>query len=201
MTKEVMTQKQLYSELHDKLRGFILSRVQGDESLADDLVQEVFLKMQLHLHQLEDEEKVQAWLFRIARNVVTDHFRKMQRKTDVEMQMQEEEEPETHLTAQLASWLPFALEALPDKYREAIRLTEIEGYSQKELATQLGISYSGAKSRVQRGREMLRQVITDCCEVVSDSYGNVLDYYQKPPEPGSPGPERTSNLERDPPES
>ena len=197
MTKEVMTLQELHSELYDKLRAFILRRVQGDESLADDLVQEVFLKMQLHLQQLEDEQKVQAWLFRMARNVVADHFRKVQKRRDSAAAPPVEDEPEPQLTSQLASWLPFAIAALPEKYREAIRLTEIEGYSQKELAARLGISYSGAKSRVQRGRQMLKQVITDCCEVVSDSYGNVLDYYQKPPEPGPPGPE----TERDSPES
>jgi len=62
---------------------------------------------------------------------------------------------------------------LPQKYQEALVKTEFENLSQKELASQLNISYSGAKSRVQRGKEKLKQLILTCCDFPSDNYGNL----------------------------
>jgi RNA polymerase sigma-70 factor, ECF subfamily len=64
--------------------------------------------------------------------------------------------------------------ALPDPYRDAIVLTEFDGLSQKELAGRLGISVSGAKSRVQRGRALLKRQLLDCCQFEFDR-GSVID--------------------------
>lgn len=62
------------------------------------------------------------------------------------------------------------ISTLPDKYREALMLSDIKGVSQKEIAEQLNISYSGAKSRVQRGREMLKATYEKCCDISTDVY-------------------------------
>ena len=61
-------------------------------------------------------------------------------------------------------------------YSEALLLTDYEGLSQRELATRLGLSFSSAKSRVQRAREMLRQLLLDCCHFEFDRLGRVVDY-------------------------
>ena len=68
---------------------------------------------------------------------------------------------------------------MDDKYKEAIILTEFNGLTQRQLAQKLNISYSGAKSRVQRAKENLKKLFTDCCSIQSDKYGNVVDYQQK----------------------
>lgn len=65
---------------------------------------------------------------------------------------------------------------LPDKYREALQLTEIQGYSQKQMSELLDLSFSGAKSRVQRGRVKLREMLEACCRFELDRYGNILEY-------------------------
>jgi len=70
------------------------------------------------------------------------------------------------------------IEQLPDKYREAMMLTELEGMTQKDLSNQLGISFSGAKSRVQRGRGELKELLTACCHIEADHYGNTIDYHK-----------------------
>ena len=62
------------------------------------------------------------------------------------------------------------------KYNEALYFTEIKGFSQKELAEKLNISYSGAKSRVQRGRILLKNLLTECCTFHVDAYGTIIDY-------------------------
>ncbi|MEO1451622.1 MAG: sigma factor-like helix-turn-helix DNA-binding protein, partial [Bacteroidota bacterium] len=71
------------------------------------------------------------------------------------------------------------LKQLPPKYQEALTATALEGVSQKELAEQLGISYSGAKSRVQRGKEKLKSLILACCKTETDRYGNLIEIQKK----------------------
>jgi RNA polymerase sigma-70 factor (ECF subfamily) len=68
------------------------------------------------------------------------------------------------------------LGALPTPYRQALALAEVEGLSQREIAGLEGLSLSGAKSRVQRARRMLRAALLSCCRVELDRHGSVLDY-------------------------
>ena len=170
----------LWERLHRTLYTFVRRRV-SDKSAADDIVQEIFLKMHANLDQLRETNKVEGWIFQIARNAIADYFRRLSRFSgEAPPETPESAPDEDNPTRQLAQWLPVAIASLPDKYREALYLTEIEGLSQKELAERLNISYSGAKSRVQRGREMLREVVLQCCEVATDAYGNVLGYQSRP---------------------
>jgi len=173
----------LWQNLYTPLRSFILRRVREDD-VANDILQEVFIKMQLNIGQLRNPKKINAWIFQIARHAITDYYRQ---NKSVPVNGNHPTETiafeEQDLNQQLAIWLPSAIELLPEKYRQAIYLTEIEGLSQKELAKRLGISYSGAKSRVQRGREKLKEVILQCCEVQADGYGNILGYQARSPEP------------------
>jgi len=71
------------------------------------------------------------------------------------------------------------IKTLPDKYRDALEMSEINGVSHKEIAEELNISYSGAKSRVQRGREKLKEVLLHCCEIKADKYGNIIEYHER----------------------
>lgn len=179
--------EQVWTDIENALYSHILQQVKDPDD-AKDILQEVFLKMRRHLNQLRDERKVESWLFRIAGNAVTDHYRRIQRQQRVEGVEQEKtftvEQEREQFTRRLASWLPEAIDLLPEKYRQAVYLTEIEGLSQKELAERLGLSYSGAKSRVQRGREKLKDIILDCCDVAADRYGNILDYSPRRCRPG-----------------
>lgn len=172
--------KQNWTELHEVLRGFILSKVK-DSNIAEDLLQETLIKIHLNIHRLNSKEKLMSWAFQIARNVIIDHYKASKRVNVLgEVPMHREEEgSESSFTQDLATWLPEAIKLLPEKYRQAIYLTEIEGMTQKEMAEKLGLSISGAKSRVQRGREKLKDIILQCCQVVTDKYGNVLDYYSR----------------------
>lgn len=180
-TKAMQTEA-IWVKVQAKLKAYVRSKIQ-DEAGADDVLQEIFLKMHENIHQLKHEEKVEYWLFRIAQNAVNDHFRQQRRQytmlPEVGPDTTEEERQAQSLTEEVSQWLPFMLLLLPEKYREALYLTEVEGLSQRELAEKLDISYSGAKSRVQRGREKLREVVLQCCEVATDKYGNVLGYERR----------------------
>jgi RNA polymerase sigma-70 factor, ECF subfamily len=68
---------------------------------------------------------------------------------------------------------------LPEADRKALKMTGLEGLSQKELAARLGLSVTGAKSRVQRARVRLKEAILDCCHVEMDRRGTPIDYARK----------------------
>ena len=90
---------------------------------------------------------------------------------------------EEHLNELVAGWLPLMMEQLPQDYREAIQLYELKGVSQQAIADQLGISLSGAKSRIQRGREKLKAVLFECCSFEQDLRGNVIGFSRNDQEP------------------
>lgn len=146
-----------------------------DADLAKDLLQDTFLKIYLHRDSIMDEQKLGAWVYRIAQNALMDHFRKKDLKEPIEGRDFDMQEDSASYN-ELLSWMvkPF-MQQLSDEYRVALELTDIEGLSQKELAQRLGISYSGAKSRVQRARKKLKEMFEECCKIVSDKYGNVRD--------------------------
>ncbi len=180
----MLTAEKLWVQFQNKLKKYILSQVK-DEALAQDLLQETFLKMQGGLDGLRQESRVAPWLYRIARNTITDHYRKVKhgrKEAEAYVQTAFSETSGRERTREFANCiLPF-IDTLPEKYREAVFLVEIEGVSQKELAERLGISYSGAKSRVQRGRAMLKDALLECCAIQADRYGNILHYEKRPQE-------------------
>jgi RNA polymerase sigma-70 factor (ECF subfamily) len=170
----------LWQQHHDALLAFIRSRVK-DREASLDILQEVFVKILTQLRTLRDREKVQSWLYQIARNSIADHYR-FQRTVaalSVENEAETSQEDDTAMR-HIESCLRPMIHGLPPIYREALLLSEIDGLSQKELALRLGISYSGAKTRVQRGRQLLREVLMACCTFEIDRYGKILDYHPRP---------------------
>ncbi len=166
-----------------RLGTFIRSRVENDVE-AEDILQEVFIRIHRNLCCQEDWDKPESWIYQIARNLIIDHYRK--RRTWVELPENLPEEPdwgewvnlEDDPEAKLALSLREMIDELPEPYRQALILTEYQGLSQKQLAESQGLSLSGAKSRVQRAREKLRDMLLNCCHFELDRRGRVLDYYQ-----------------------
>lgn len=175
--------EQLWLDTESKLRRYLQKQVE-DSSVVDDLLQNSFLKMQANIHQLKDIDKAGGWLFQITRSTLMDYFRKekklQQTVSNSERLFAIDQRPANHQHEALAYWLKDALDLLPEPYREAVYLSEIKGVSQKDLATHLGISYSGAKSRVQRGKIKLKEIVLECCEVAADRYGNVMEVKKRP---------------------
>lgn len=128
--------------------------------LAEDLLQEIFIKIHLKKKDLQDEALLKNWVFTIARNSVTDYFRK--RKFAISG-FPEEEEVIAGQHSPLDCLDPLVRE-LPKKYREAIILGDIQGKKQQEVARELGITLANAKSRIRRGRKLILQGYIDCCD-------------------------------------
>ncbi|WP_461538239.1 RNA polymerase sigma factor SigZ [Spongorhabdus nitratireducens] len=161
-----------------RLKQYISKQV-NDPSITDDLLQDIFIKAQTQAHQLRSESRISAWLFRIAHNIIMDHFRQQkpldELPENIEVPVKDEAE-QAH--QDLARCLEPLMKELPDKYQVPLQLAELEGLSQKEVAAQLGLSLSGAKSRIQRGRSQLRALFTACCDIETGR-GGVLDYTPK----------------------
>jgi RNA polymerase sigma-70 factor (ECF subfamily) len=147
------------------------------------LLQETFVRVHKHLATLQETDRLAAWVYQIARNVIRDHYGKPSPEVfDVSDQCHDElaESPALQPELAAAAWLSGMIAALPDGYREAVRLSEIEERSQQDVADTLQLSLSGAKSRVQRGRALLRDMLERCCRIELDRRGRLLECDPKP---------------------
>jgi RNA polymerase sigma-70 factor, ECF subfamily len=172
----------IWHEFHAGLLGFINRRVRSRET-AEDILQEVMLRIHRQADGIERAEAVGAWVHAIARNAITDHYRSARARRELptgsEVDPEAAGEPETEapeVRGELAACIAPLLRRLPTIYREALTLTELEGLTQSQAAERLGLSLSGMKSRVQRARGQLKQVLVQCCEVERDVRGGLSDY-------------------------
>lgn len=160
-----------WRKLEDKLRPFIAHRIHRNADV-DDVLQEVFLRVLRGLPALRNEERFGPWVYQIARGVIIDHYRAAGRSPEFvsgfEREMSTEDDPADTTAGSVAEYARIILGLLPSPYREALTLTELEGLTQKEAAERLGISHSGMKSRVQRGRQKLRMELEECCKITLD---------------------------------
>ncbi len=117
---------------------------------------------------------------RIARNVVADHLRRQREHPGLEtydLKAPEDtgDQARERTREGIGLWLCAAVERLPSPYREAICMTEIGRLTQAQAAARVGLSVSGMKSRVQRGRAMLADLLRECCVIVTDHAGRFVD--------------------------
>jgi RNA polymerase sigma-70 factor, ECF subfamily len=170
-----------WRELEARLRPYVARRMASPSDI-DDVVQEVFVRIHRGLDGLRDGERFGGWVYRIAERAIADQLRARvrhplvrgeseQAATELERPLEDAES----LEGDLAECVALFVARLPSPYREAVTLTELEGLTQKDAAEMLGISLSGMKSRVQRGRERIRRMFEECCEISVDCRGRVID--------------------------
>ena len=160
-----------WNHVQNELKGFVFKRVK-DKALTEDIVHDVFLKVQDKLQQLKDREKVFGWIYQITRNTITDHYRKQLKAVDPKDIDWESNPPNYNecVSGVISELIP----TLPDKYRIPLEMTELQNLSQLEVATKLDLTYSAARSRVQRARQLLRNKLDETLVVKTDGYGNVI---------------------------
>src|SRR5215207_7198827 len=198
------TSEQLWHDVHDRLTAFVAKRVDDPADVAD-LVQTVFLRAHQHVASIADEQRLLPWLFQITRNAIADYYRAPARRREIggvapdgaldlpdghriasalpSGESGSNEPPNPNAASDEASALPELagcvrplVQQLPPAYRDALTLVEFDGVPQVEVASRLGISVSGMKSRVQRGRSMLREGLLACSDVSRSATGGVLDF-------------------------
>jgi RNA polymerase sigma-70 factor (ECF subfamily) len=132
------------------------------------------------LGSLRDEERFGGWVYRIANSAIIDKARQSARSPhasssdDVAIGAPAEAD-DGGLQSDLGECVALFVSRLPSPYREAITLTELQGLTQKQAAEMLGISLSGLKSRVQRGRDKIRYMFEECCQISVDCRGRVIE--------------------------
>ncbi|MEP1152439.1 MAG: RNA polymerase sigma factor SigZ [Balneola sp.] len=159
-----MSTTKIWNQFSDQIYAFILSRV-NDEDIAKDILQEVFIKIHTKLETLNDKSSLSSWLFTVTRNTIFDYYRskKSRQKEQTLIQNNAHLFDDDDINVFCETCLHLFVEELPEKYREAILATDLGDLSQKEYAERIGTSYSGLKSRVQRGRAQLNEHFKKCC--------------------------------------
>jgi RNA polymerase sigma-70 factor, ECF subfamily len=173
-------------EFRSEIFAYVQSKV-GHPATADDLTQETFVKVSRALAKGTMPEHFRGWLYQIARNTTIDFLKESRRFVPLEDSIinreagksESSDSGDTEFRKQLFSYTLKVIETMPAEDREALTLTELDGLSREELAGELGISLTAAKSRVHRARAKLRKTVEECCRLVTDPYGRVLDWHKR----------------------
>lgn len=169
--------KKLHIQFHNILSRYIAARVNNKDDVAD-ILQEIFIKIVSKIDSLSDNEKLNSWIFTIARNTIIDYYRKNNKNGSAAIteKIMDEVQGEVDLdtTKGLDKCLKNFIKKLPEGYREIIIDSELKGTRQKDLAEKYNLAYPTVRSRVQRGRSKLKEMLLDCCKIESDSRGNII---------------------------
>jgi RNA polymerase sigma-70 factor (ECF subfamily) len=175
----------VWQEIDGHLRPFVARRLADPNDLGD-VMQDIYLRIQSGLPSLRDAERFGPWVYRVARSALVDHGRSRQRQrlavgeevaADLPDPIPDEEDGGAE--RELAKHLAVFVAALSSPFRQAITLTELQGMTQKDAAEMLGISLSGMKSRVQRGRQQIQEMLLACCDIGIDARGRVMSYERR----------------------
>lgn len=170
---DVSREQRVWRAYRAGLYRFVLGRV-GDEAVAEDIVQDVLVRAYARRDTLRDHGKFRQWLYQIARNAIVDHYRTRKPMEELPDGLADEEaEARDDVEKELARCLKPLVDDLPSHYRQVVVLSEFKGFTQKEIASKLELSVSGAKSRVQRARKMLEAMFLECCLLEFDRRGVV----------------------------
>jgi RNA polymerase sigma-70 factor (ECF subfamily) len=166
-----------WREVAERLRPFVARRVRDTD--VEDVLQDVYVRMQRGLAGLRDDERLGAWLYPVARSAIAEHGRSRARHPlagEAREEAAPAEDDDRETARELSACVARYVARLPSPYREAVTLVELEGLTAREAAELAGISVSGMKSRVQRGRAQLRTMLEECCAIALDARNKVVDY-------------------------
>lgn len=180
-----LTTEDVWRQFGAELRSFVHRRI-GDPHHADDIVSEVLIRIHKNLRNLDDSQRLAGWVFRIARNAITDEYRRAGRDRELlgtapgnhatKDSADDWDDEQGGVLAELAACLRPLLDQLTPAHRRALQLTELDGTTQAAAARLEGISVSGMKSRVQRGRQQLAELLGRCCALTLDARGLPMGY-------------------------
>jgi RNA polymerase sigma-70 factor (ECF subfamily) len=175
----------IWETFRRELRRFIRRRVRSDAD-ADDILQHVLLNIHRSLRRSAPPRHLRGWLFQVTRNAIADHLRPRSARETIDsataalVAASDGEQPLDRTARALSKCLRPMLKNLPAHYRDAVTWIELDGLTQQDAAARAGISLSGMKSRVQRGREQLRAALLVCCQVELDRTSQPIDFTPRP---------------------
>ena len=166
-------------EAHWRELGAWLRSSSGQREVAEDLLQDVFVKAMRQGPQFCSVGNARAWLFEVARNTLHDHFRRRHQSVELDDQLPEPDEEGLSPIDRLVSCLPRVLGELSEADREVISLCDLQGMSQQDYALLAGLTLPAAKSRILRARRRLKDQLTRQCQVRLDELGRVCCFVQR----------------------
>ena len=170
-----LTLERVYHDFDNSLRKFIHGRVANAET-AEDILQEVYIKIHNNIGHVRDDNRLTPWIYQITRNAIIDQYRRARPEVELEDIFAAPQVSEPDIFTELAASVRTMLSCLPPSSRQALELADLRGMKQEEVASQLGLSLSGTKSRIQRARQKLKQAFLDCCHFEFDHNGRAMDF-------------------------
>lgn len=162
--KLLLTTDAIWEKFSCKLLNFIKQKVQNTHD-GEDLLQEVFLRIHTNLDKLRNLKKVESWIFQISRNVINDYYRSHDRIESLSEDTTNLSEGDLSFLTDIKECMTSLVENLPEIHRIPIQKVYLEEKKQIDIASELGLSIPGAKSRIQRGRRILKQTLKECCNI------------------------------------
>ncbi len=169
-----------FNEIWNKHQGHLLNFIKNniDEALiAEDILQEVSIKLLDNINRKTEIENYKNWLFQVTRNTIADYYRKNKKHSELSLN---QSESNTNSSACVCDLSGFVIKTyLPKKYSQALYLSDIQQKPQQEIAEILDLSLTATKSRIQRGRKKLKELIGECIDIFYNKKGQVSDFQLK----------------------
>jgi len=165
----------LWSEHKNELRNFIYKRVK-DEDLTNDILQDVLMKVYNFCLSKSGVKNIRSWLFQIAHNTIIDSYRRQSKFIQQEAEFDLADEDENLAFKDALNYILPMLDFLPEKYAEPLKLADIDGLKQADIAQKIGLNLSATKSRIQRARQLLKDEFVTCCYFETDKQGNIISF-------------------------
>jgi len=157
--------EQLYRSHCDKIYALCWRMCSGDKALAEDMLQDAFIRAWSKLHLFRGESKFGTWLHRLTVNVILSDKRirvkRLQREQELGEAVERVMVGERDVSAGLRSDLEAAIAGLPERARTVLVLYDIEGYRHQEIADITGMAVGSSKAQLHRARKLVREVLTN----------------------------------------
>ena len=165
----------LWQEHKKELRNFILKRVK-EEDLTNDILQDVLMKVYNFCISKSGVRNIRSWLFQIAQNTITDHYRKQSKFTNLDNLTEIEYEDQNIAFSEATNYILPMIEFLPKEYAVPLKFADLDNIKQADIAKKLNLSLSATKSRIQRARQLLKAEFITCCHFKTDKQGNLISF-------------------------
>tara|TARA_R110000868_G_scaffold233071_1_gene486791 strand:+ start:2729 stop:3319 length:591 start_codon:yes stop_codon:yes gene_type:complete len=172
MKNECCNINEIVRDFYLYLKAYILKKT-ANEEIAKDIVQEVMLKLVESHKKSIKVNNIKAWLFQVTRNTIADYYNKNKIEFNFNEDWKEHSISSENISTILESdFIIPMIGLLPEKYAKPLQLSDIENIPQKEIAIKLHLGLSATKMRIQRGREKLKSLFIECCDIQYDKSGN-----------------------------
>lgn len=165
-----MRTQEIYETYGGKLFFFILKRVK-DQEVANDILQNSFLKIHKNLNRLKDGKKVKAWVYQIARNEIANHFNRLKKLENIRMPVRL---LENESVLNNCCCFDRFINQLPLSYKLVIEKVYIEGQKQEQVAKSLGLSLANIKARIRKSKALLKEQFVSCCNYQINTKGKLV---------------------------